>query len=93
VLPKRPESLFPIFAICQENVMLINPVCFVLWRSTAKWHGPAQQVKASTMQTSLHGIYAGGEVTSGPRSVIQAVNAGRKAAEAIHRQFGKAETE
>jgi formate dehydrogenase major subunit len=50
------------------------------------------KVSPSTMQTNLPGIYAGGEAASGPRSVIQAVNAGRKAAEAMHRQFGGAET-
>jgi formate dehydrogenase major subunit len=51
------------------------------------------KISSSTMQTSLPGIYAGGEIASGPRSVIQAVNAGRKAAEAICRQFGGAEVE
>ena len=51
------------------------------------------KVSISTMQTNLPRIYAGGEVASGPRSVIQAVNAGRKAAEAICRQFGGDETE
>ncbi len=51
---------------------------------------PRQTIKSdpSTMQTNLPGIYAGGEVVSGPRSVIQAVDAGRRAAEAIHRQLG-----
>ncbi|WPD21586.1 MAG: formate dehydrogenase subunit alpha [Candidatus Electrothrix scaldis] len=49
------------------------------------------KVSPSTMQTNLPDIYAGGEVASGPRSVIQAVNAGRKAAEAMHRQFGETE--
>ena len=41
----------------------------------------------STMRTNLPGIYAGGEAASGPRSVIQAVDAGRRAAEAIQRQL------
>ncbi len=50
------------------------------------------KVCVATMQTNLFGIYAGGEIASGPRSVIQAINGGRKAAEAIHRQFGGAET-
>jgi formate dehydrogenase alpha subunit len=51
------------------------------------------KVSPSTLQTNLPGIYAGGEIASGAKAVIQAVNAGRKAAEAIHRQFGGAETE
>ncbi|XOF32553.1 MAG: formate dehydrogenase subunit alpha [Candidatus Electrothrix sp. YB6] len=55
---------------------------------------PQKNIKVgkATMRTNLPGIYAGGEVAGGPRSVIQAVNAGRKAAEAMHRQFGGAET-
>jgi formate dehydrogenase alpha subunit len=46
------------------------------------------KVQASTMQTSVQGVYAGGEISGGPKSVIQAVNAGRKAAEAIHQSLG-----
>ncbi|MGR0482854.1 MAG: formate dehydrogenase subunit alpha [Candidatus Electronema sp. V4] len=51
------------------------------------------KVSPSTLHTNLPGIYAGGEIASGAKAVIQAVNAGRKAAEAIHRQFGGTETE
>jgi formate dehydrogenase major subunit len=42
------------------------------------------KVNPSTMQTSVAGIYAGGDMASGPRSVIQAVDSGRRAALAIH---------
>jgi formate dehydrogenase major subunit len=54
---------------------------------------PRQTIKSdpTTMQTNLPGIYAGGEVVSGPRSVIQAVDAGRRAAETIHQQLGGAD--
>jgi formate dehydrogenase major subunit len=38
----------------------------------------------STMTTNVPGVFAGGDVVSGPRTVIQAVSGGRKAAEAIH---------
>ncbi len=41
----------------------------------------------STMKTNLDRIYAGGDAVSGPRSVVQAVDAGRRAAEAIHRDL------
>jgi len=37
-----------------------------------------------TFQTSEKGVFAGGDVVRGPRTVIQAVTGGRKAAEAIH---------
>ena len=47
---------------------------------------PRNTIKSNptTMATSVKGVFAGGDVVSGPRSVIQAVAAGRRAAEAIH---------
>ncbi len=42
-------------------------------------------------QTSRKGIYAGGDVVTGAASVVEAVAAGRKAAEAIERSFTGAE--
>ena len=47
---------------------------------------PRNTIKAnpSTMATNIPGIFAGGDVASGPRTVIQAVAGGRRAAEAIH---------
>jgi len=38
----------------------------------------------TTMKTNVDGIWAGGDAVTGPRSVIQAVAAGRRAAESIH---------
>ncbi|MEN6426853.1 MAG: FAD-dependent oxidoreductase [Phycisphaerales bacterium] len=38
-----------------------------------------------TRQTSLPGVFAGGDTVSGPASVIEAVGAGKRAAESIHR--------
>ena len=40
---------------------------------------------AVTMETSLKGVFAGGDSVSGPGSVIQAVAAGKRAAESIAR--------
>jgi len=59
---------------------------------------PKCNVKANprTSLTNHPGIYAAGDVTSGPRSVIQAVVAARRAADNIHVQVmgsGKAEPE
>ena len=45
------------------------------------------KVHPSTMRTNLDKIYAGGDLASGPRSVIQAVDSGRRAAEAIHAEL------
>jgi heterodisulfide reductase subunit A-like polyferredoxin len=38
-----------------------------------------------TLQTSLEGVFAGGDAVSGPKSVIEAVAAGKRAAESIER--------
>ncbi|MBP7734523.1 MAG: FAD-dependent oxidoreductase [Spirochaetes bacterium] len=43
------------------------------------------KVDPRTMETSLKGIFAGGDNASGPASVIQAVAAGKRAAESIER--------
>ncbi len=50
---------------------------------------PRKTIKSnpSTMKTNVRGVYAGGDVASGPRTVIQAVAAGRRAAEAIHQHL------
>ena len=40
-------------------------------------------VNKDTMATNISGVFAGGDVTSGPASVIDAIAAGRKAAKAI----------
>ncbi|MBU4319593.1 MAG: FAD-dependent oxidoreductase [Thermodesulfovibrionales bacterium] len=42
-------------------------------------------VKDDTGATNLKGVFAGGDVVSGPSSVIEAIASGKKAARAIHR--------
>ena len=42
-------------------------------------------VNPATMETSVSGVFAGGDVVSGPSTVVEAVTAGKKAAESIHR--------
>ncbi len=47
-----------------------------------------------TMETSVPGVFAGGDVVTGPATVIEAVASGKKAAEAIHRSLrGKSNPE
>jgi len=50
---------------------------------------PAGNINANprTFLTSLDGVYAAGDATSGPRSVIQAVVGARRSAENIHAQI------
>ncbi len=46
------------------------------------------EVDPDTLATSREGVYAGGDVVSGPASVIEAIAAGRQAAIAIDRHLG-----
>jgi CO/xanthine dehydrogenase FAD-binding subunit len=48
-------------------------------------------IDGETQQTSIPGIFAGGDVTSGPATVIQSVVAGKRAAEAINHYLLKGE--
>ena len=48
-------------------------------------------VDQETFRTSKEGVYAGGDVTSGPATVIKAVAAGHGAAKAMNREFGTEE--
>ncbi len=42
-------------------------------------------VNPATLETSMPGIYAGGDAVSGPATVVEAVASGKKAAASIHR--------
>lgn len=43
------------------------------------------EVNPETMETNKPGVFAGGDVVSGPATVLEAMKAGQKAAESIHR--------
>jgi len=51
-------------------------------------HGGLIQTKDGTLETSIPGVFAGGEVTSSPGSVVDAIEMGRKAASSIDRYLG-----
>ena len=44
-------------------------------------------VNPATLETSIPGVFAGGDAVSGPATVVEAVASGRKAAESIHRHL------
>lgn len=50
--------------------------------------GPGIKVQEGTLQTNVPGVYAGGEVVSGPASVIDAIALGQKAAMAMDKYLG-----
>ena len=45
-------------------------------------------VKSDTLQTGSEGVFAGGDVVTGPTSIVSAIGQGRKAAEAIDVYLG-----
>jgi len=49
----------------------------------SKWN--TLVVNPDTLETNISGIFAGGDVVSGPATVIEAMRAGKIAAESIHR--------
>ena len=55
---------------------------------TTKWGTIV--VKEETGQTSLEGVYAGGDIVTGEATVISAMGAGKKAAKSIHEYLKKA---
>jgi formate dehydrogenase major subunit len=61
--------------------------------SLTKWQ--TIQVEEGTQQTSVEGVFSGGDVVTGAATAVEAIAAGRKAAHAIDRylETGKAEPE
>ena len=51
--------------------------------------GGRVQVNVKTLETNLRGVFAGGDLVTGPNTVIDAVAAGKKAAESIDRYLQK----
>ncbi|MCW4020849.1 MAG: FAD-dependent oxidoreductase, partial [Candidatus Bathyarchaeota archaeon] len=50
------------------------------------------EVKSSSMETSISGVFACGDVIKGPGSIVEAVASGREAAFAVDRYLGGTET-
>ncbi|MBS3818233.1 NADH-quinone oxidoreductase subunit NuoF [bacterium] len=48
-----------------------------------KWN--SLEVNPETMETNVEGIFAGGDVVTGPATVLEAMEAGKTASESIHR--------
>jgi NADPH-dependent glutamate synthase beta subunit-like oxidoreductase/Pyruvate/2-oxoacid:ferredoxin oxidoreductase delta subunit len=46
------------------------------------------KINTNTLETSVPGVFAGGEVTEGPISVVEAIELGRKAARSINKYLG-----
>jgi formate dehydrogenase beta subunit len=45
------------------------------------------EVNPNTLETSIPGVFAGGDAVTGPATIIEAIAAGQRAAAAIHKYF------
>jgi len=74
---------------CDAVIPAIGQKIDISWAARTpdlKWsHRNTLSVNSWTMQTSIPYVFAGGDAVTGPDNVIQAVAAGHKAVEAIHR--------
>jgi len=88
---RRPEPV-----IGSEHVHAADTVIVAIGqRVLAPWaeqeaelawmHWGTLQVQPGTMQTSIPHVFAGGDAVSGPASVVEAIEGGRRAADAIRR--------
>ena len=69
-------------------IMAIGQEVEIPAASVAKARSGAVSVDAETLATSVNGIFAGGDATAGPASIISAIGQGRRAASAIDRFVG-----
>ena len=86
----------PKFAPGSESVMEADTVIMAIGQSSdLSWIHPGDGIEVTprntiktdptTLATSASGVYAGGDVSFGPRNAIDAVANGKKAAQSIHR--------
>jgi NADPH-dependent glutamate synthase beta subunit-like oxidoreductase len=61
---------------------------FLQETSTIKTERGLIAVNADTLETGMKGVYAGGDITASPGSVVHAIAAGRKAASAMDKALG-----
>ena len=93
-----PKKFNPRFAPGSEKVMEADTVIMAIGQtSDLSWISPEDgihvtprntiEVNPATMATTAPGIYAGGDVSFGPRNAIDAIANGKKAAQSIHAQL------
>jgi glutamate synthase (NADPH/NADH) small chain len=67
-----------------------NPIIFETSKEIDRNKWGYIEVKEDTMATTMENVYAGGDIVTGSATVIQAMGAGRTAANAIHAKLSKA---
>ncbi|MGD9416155.1 MAG: FAD-dependent oxidoreductase, partial [Desulfobacterales bacterium] len=66
----------------------VTELSFLEDKGTIKTDRGLILVHPDSMETNIQGIYAGGDVTTGPASIIDAIAAGRQAASSIDQALG-----
>jgi NADPH-dependent glutamate synthase beta subunit-like oxidoreductase len=73
---------------CRRVVLALGNEAAGQWRALGLEAGPdGPRVDPQTMETSVPGLYAGGDLVNGGATVVQAVADGRRAARAIARRL------
>lgn len=82
----------------QDNKITLDADCVILavgqrtelglYGDSVKLNGRVVAANEETQATSLEGVYAAGDIVTGPASVVEAIAGGRKAAKAINLYLG-----
>ncbi len=92
---RRPVEMTGSEAFIEADTIIIaigqtpNPMITDATKDIALNRYGCIQVDEDTMETSMPGVYAGGDAVTGAATVILAMGAGKKAASSIHKQLKK----
>ncbi|MDP2931958.1 MAG: FAD-dependent oxidoreductase [Chloroflexota bacterium] len=76
------------FNVCTDNVIVAVGEAPDVAGLGLKLNGSTLWANTETLATSRKGVFAGGDVVSGPASIIESIAAGRKAAASIDKYLG-----
>jgi Pyruvate/2-oxoacid:ferredoxin oxidoreductase delta subunit len=78
------ERQYPVDTVIPALGQVAEPQCIPTQLASKETRVPLILVDPLTLETPMPGVFAGGDVTSGPASIIEAVGAGKKAATSIN---------
>ncbi len=85
VVVEGSEYLMDLDAVITAIGQEVDPTGLEVWESLKWTHRRTISARASSMETSLPGVFAGGDAVLGPATVVEAIGAGKRAALAIDR--------
>jgi glutamate synthase (NADPH/NADH) small chain len=84
VMVKGSEFIMPVDTVIVAIGRTPNPIIQRTTKGLETTKYGTIVIKEETGQTSLEGVYAGGDIVTGEATVISAMGAGKKAAKSIH---------